>query len=332
MSRVYNVLTGTARSVPVPSVSVPDDGVWANSEEAPDEELPHEETPEQEAPYIEIGGPSGPIFFSPPSAAVASAIPAPAPSPASPPETRPEAARSYPRLVPATTAPAYLSVRFHEIDRGSRAHGDGPDSSLVTLHHPEHPVSGEYRVLRDEIRKQHPEAGPRVLLFSAAARESGTTTVLLNLAITLAQEDRTKVLILDANLNHPAVASKLGLRTTPGLCEVLAGQTPLAWALQPTPLASLQVLASGECIEPPDATFTRDYPRLLDQLRQWFDWILVDGGLWGDSPEPAATSSLADAVYLVARESDTQSAEFLTARTRVKDGGGRLRGYVVTRV
>jgi Mrp family chromosome partitioning ATPase len=326
MSRVYSVLTGAARPAVPPAVAVPDDGVWENSEAT-------------ESPYIEIGGPSGPIFFSPPSAAVAASIPAPAAAPVIPkpaPETKPEAPaggdRPFPRLAPATAAPAYLSVRFHDVARAPRQVGDGPDPSLVALHFPDHPVGGEYRVLRDEIRKQLPEATSRVLLFSAAAPEAGTSTVLLNLAITLAHDGKTKVLVADANLKRPAVAARLALKPAPGLCDVLAGQIPLAWALQPSPLPTLQVLAAGDATDATAAALGRDFPRLLSQLRQWFDWVLVDGGVWGESPDRDAASPSADAVYLVSREADATRPEFANVRGWVKELGGLLRGYVATRV
>src|SRR5207253_8076390 len=43
-----------------------------------------------------------------------------------------------------------------------------------------------------EIRKQLPDATSRVLHFTAAAQEAGTTTVLLNLAVTLAREGKAR--------------------------------------------------------------------------------------------------------------------------------------------
>jgi Mrp family chromosome partitioning ATPase len=322
MSRVYNVLTGATRpAAPTADIptDIPDEVVWEEGEETP---------------FIEIGGPAGPVFFSPHSASVSASIPpaATSPTPKAIPERKPEAAaepvRPFPRLAPATAAPAYLSVRFHEVGRGAR-HTGGPDPSIVALHFPEHPVSGEYRAVRDAIRRQLPEATSRVLIFSAAAQEAGTTTVLVNLAVTLAFDGREKVLVTDANLARPAAAARLALKPAPGLAEALAGRVPLAWALQPSPLPTLQVLATGEGT---GTALGRDFPKLLGQTRQWFDWVLVDGGVWGESPDRDAACPAADAVYLVTREADAARAEFTGLHGRVKDLGGLLRGYVATRV
>ena len=69
----------------------------------------------------------------------------------------------------------------------------------------------------------------------------------------------------------------------------------------------------------------------MAQLRQWFDWVLVDAGVWGVIPERDATCSAADAVYLVTRDADAERPEFTGLRTWVKQLGGPLRGYVATR-
>src|SRR5262245_16153122 len=149
MSRVFSAMTGTGSTRPA---------VVA--------EEPHEDerfvVEFEDAPFVEIGGPTGPIF---------STAPKPAPEPTA--KTEP---RAFPRIAapaaPVAAAPApapvvvpfgaearaaatYLSVRFHDVlPRAPGRTADGPDPGLVALHFPDHAVSGEYRTLRDEISRQ----------------------------------------------------------------------------------------------------------------------------------------------------------------------------------
>jgi Mrp family chromosome partitioning ATPase len=334
MSRVYSVMTGTSAVRPVA-------------------EEPREDEPfiveVEDAPFIEIGGPAGAVF-SPAASAP--------PKPTAEVKLKTESARSYPRIAspaaspiaaPALTpapAPApvaldptpatILSVRFHDVlPRAQGRLSDAPDPGLVALHFPEHPVSGEYRALRDEVSHQLTNATSRAITFTAATTEAGTTTVLLNLGITLAR-DGQRVLVIDANVNRPGVAAKLAIPASPGLAEVLSGQMPLPWAIQPTSVPSLQVLTAGSATDAASAASLgaavgNDLPKLVGQLRQWFDWVLIDAGVWGVVPERDATCSAADAVYLVTREADAERPEFTGLRTWVKQLGGALRGYVTTR-
>ena len=287
-----------------------------------------------ENPYVEIGGPTGTVFSR---GAVLEPVPRPEPIEPEPPPPAPRAeGRTFPRLA----TPLYLSVTFHDLSGKPRPRAavDGPDPGLVALHLPDHPVSGEYRVLRDELRAQLPDPTPRVLLFSAGAREAGTTTVLLNLAITLAREDAPRVLVVDANLpaadapHRDDVAERLAQPAGPGLAEVLAQQVPLPWALRPTAVPNLQVLAAGAMLPGVTAVIGEDLPKLIEQLRQWYDWVLIDGGVWGAEPERDAVCPSVDAVYLVSRASDVDRSEFAAVRGRVKELGGLLRGYITTRV
>lgn len=296
-------------------------------------------TAADDTPYVEVGDPAGAVFspgpavvkFPPLPAVAARTAPVAAPRPAPAPQPQqPAEARTFPRLA---ASPSYLSVSFHDLSGRVRTpdQADGPDPALVAFHLPDHPVSGEYRVLRDEVRAQFADHGPRVLFFTSAAGESGTTTVALNLAVTLARETAGRVLVVDANVTRPGVSRMMGLKSAPGLVEVLGHEVPLAWAAQPSALPNLQILAAGGNPASPPGGLADDLPRLAEQLRQWYDWVLIDAGVWGVLPDRDAACPAADAVYLVARESAVDRSEFAGLRGWVKELGGLLRGYVTTR-
>ena len=322
MSRMFTVLSSgsSPRAVAEPAAA------WA---------LPRVEAvaaPAEEIPFVEIGGPSGPVYSAglsviklPEVVKAAKTVIEPATVPL------PVVERTFPRLA----TPKYLSVTFHDLTGRKRneIEREGPDAGLVALHLPDHPISGEYRTLRDEVRAQLPEPIPRVLWFTAAAGEAGTTSVLLNLAITLAKESAPRVLVVDANSDRASIADKFALaKSAPGLAEVLAQKIPLAWAVQASTMPNLQILPAGVAMAATGATIGQDFPKLIEQLRQWYDWVLIDSGVWGAMPERDAVCSTADAIYLVSRESDVERAEFSGLRGWVKELGGLLRGYVATRV
>ncbi len=315
MSRMLNVLRDTAARTAEVAIAPAD----------PSDDFARDDT----APFVEVGGPLGPVYS--PALTV---VPKPT---AAPPPPKPEVA-AFPRLAdPAPVAPggpAYLSVTFHELTPRSpdAPRPDGPVPELVAFHLPDHPVSGEYRVLRDEVRRQLPDAAPHALLFTAAAAQAGTTTVVLNLAVTLALEARARVLVVDANVGRPAVAPRLALKDAPGLTDVLALKVPLAWALQPSVVPNLQILSAGSATPDAAVLLAEELPKFVPQLRQWFDWVLIDAGVWGELPERDAACPAADAVYLVTREPHVARPEFAGLRGWVKELGGVLRGYVATRL
>jgi Mrp family chromosome partitioning ATPase len=287
-----------------------------------------------DVPFVEVGGPEGVVTSIPLPAAPPDVIPVPRPAPPYEPEPDTELdhdPESEPLTIPAPDARA-LSVSFHLFPpTGLQLLPGGVSADVIVYHQPDHPISGEYRAIRDEIRRQYDVPGPRVLLFSAAAPVAGTTTVLLNFAVSLTRESGARVLVADANFDRPAVARRLGVPETPGLAEVLGQTVPLAWALQPTAVENLHVLAAGVPADGTPRAMVSDYPRLLAQLRKWFDWVLVDGGVWDEWLGQESAGPACDAVYLVTRQADIDRPEFAGLRASMNNAGGVLRGYVTTR-
>ena len=200
---------GDARSHALEVVSAPEpDHDWFAGDEA--------------VPFVEVGSSGEPALR------LVDAPAEPAPTTAPTPPTIP----SY-QHIDETLAPGLFTVRFRPVVAGVLP-GRGFGSELVALHDPDHPISEQYRLLLGEIALQLPSGPPRVLLCTGATAESGTTTVLLNLALTIARTESARVTVIDANIARPSLAEKLGLAAGPGLRDVLAGRTPLPWALQDT--------------------------------------------------------------------------------------------------
>ena len=263
-------------------------------------------------PFIEVGGPDG-VVTSLPNITKASAPVAETPPPAGP-----------------ESVIRALSVALHRFGLPGDDGGVESLTDLIVVHDPDHPVSREYGVVAAAIREQYPEPGHRQFLLTADAPASGTTTVLLNLAATLARDEATKVLVVDANFLRPAAAGRLGAAGAPGLAEVLDQTVPLTWAIQPTDVPRVHAMAAGRDV-PENPSSLTDLPRLMGQLGRWFDWVLVDAGVWAESIAADAIAPTADGVYVISREDAVDRTEFAGLRSAVETAGGRPRGYVTTR-
>ena len=108
------------------------------------------------------------------------------------------------------------------------------------------------RALLEHVRPAlaaRPGSGAVVVVTSAVDGE-GRTTCAINLALSMAMEVDTSVVLVEADVRRPQVLARLGLPAGAGLSELLADpQMPLARAIVPTSLPGLSVLPAGE----PDA-------------------------------------------------------------------------------
>jgi Mrp family chromosome partitioning ATPase len=243
------------------------------------------------------------------------------------------------RLPPPQPAPAALPippVEFRPPPESARLALTRPSlfaPELTAFHGPDEPAGERYRHLLGSLL---PAAGVRpgescpVLLFTAGEPGVGATTLVLNTAIAAAQQGTWRVIVVDANLRHPAVAGRLGLPPAPGLREVLTGAAPLDGALQPTVQQHLSVLTAGLAAPGPGPRFVAETMRsLLRHLRQRADLVFVDGPCWDGRPEVTTLAAAADAVYVVLPEDQAESPQADALLQSVPASGARLAGCVL---
>jgi Mrp family chromosome partitioning ATPase len=277
-----------------------------------------EEEPEnaEEIPYIEVGGPRPPL---------AAVMPAPAvlqPAPPAPPP---------PTLSPVVES-GLMTVRFRAVsaEQVGPLHTPSFAPELIAYHQPGHAISQQYKDLVTSLLTQAPTDEARVLFYTATSPGAGTTTVVLNTAITLARHNLRRVLVLDINLRRPAVASRLGLPDAPGLREVLSGRLSLEGATQQTAQPGLYVMGVGADVAGPARLAGEAMRSLLKQLREHFDFVMIDGPRWDGRPEVVALGCACDAVYLCLPEAEQNAPETVDLMQVIPEQGASLRGCILT--
>jgi protein-tyrosine kinase len=161
-------------------------------------------------------------------------------------------ATARPALAPAAFEgiPARQAFRgtFHPIDRRHLR-----EQCLIE---PEGPVTGlleEFRIVKRQLLLTAAESragrgsphGERILVCSAHPGE-GKTFCAVNLALSMAAEKDTEVLLVDADFAKPSVLSALGLPGGPGLMDALADPSvAVEDCIIGTDIAGLFVLPAG---------------------------------------------------------------------------------------
>lgn len=133
-----------------------------------------------------------------------------------------------------------------------------------------------YRRLRTNVLALSREPSSSTLLLTSAEPGEGKSTVVANLALTLAELGR-RVVVVDADLRHPMQQMIFSLPNKVGLCSVIAGQVPIREVLQESEHSGVWVLTSGPLPELPTELLTSPAMSvLIEQLEEEFDFILMD--------------------------------------------------------
>ncbi len=189
-----------------------------------------------------------------------------------------------------------------------------------------------FRLLRTNLQFIDLDQRARVLVVTSAVPGEGKTMTSTNLAVALAQTGRT-VLIIDADLRRPRVASTLGVDPAIGLTTALVGKTQIEDAIQVHEASGLHVLASGA--KPPNPTEilqSRVTHDLIRRLRQSYDMIIIDAPPLLPVADASVLTNLADGSILIVRHGQTTRDQVNEAVNRINQVGGRLYGVVVNMV
>src|SRR6185436_149336 len=151
---------------------------------------------------------------------------------------------------------------------------------LVSLLSPDSFATDQYRTLRHSIERLRRENGLRVLAMTSATPNDGKTVTTLNLAGALAQAPDARILVVDADLRRPSVASYLGLDLQPsrGLSDVLRDPAyTLDDVVQPLEGFNLSVVPAGAPQNAPyELLNSTRLENFLNEARERYDCVLVD--------------------------------------------------------
>ena len=134
----------------------------------------------------------------------------------------------------------------------------------------------DYRQLRTNLQFLSVDEPPKVIMVSSAIPSEGKTTVVVNLALALADMGR-KVTIVEADLRRPKVTRYMGMVGGAGLTNVLAGTAEVGEVLQQYGEGNLWVLAAGpHPPNPGELLASSQMSALVEKLRAENDYVLID--------------------------------------------------------
>jgi len=169
------------------------------------------------------------------------------------------------------------------------------------------------------------------MVASSLPRE-GKTSTALSLGIMQAKVGQN-VVIVDCDLRRPSVHKVLGLRSRPGLVEYLAGEVTLDQALAIDPASGATVLTAGApAADPPDVFASQQMRKLLGELADRFDLVVIDSAPTLAVSDTRILSRLVDKTVFVARWAKTRRETAANGLRQILDAGGDVAGVLLSMV
>jgi non-specific protein-tyrosine kinase len=187
-----------------------------------------------------------------------------------------------------------------------------------------------FRILRTNVNVFLNEMPAKTLLITSAEHGAGKSTVLVNLAVSMAQAGR-KVVMVDSNFRDPSLHELFGISNDWGLSTMITRPSRVSSSTQlvKTKYSGLRILASGPLPPNPGERISSIQMRkLIAELRLQADLVFFDSPAILAVADAAAVATMVDGVMLVAARGETTERGVHKTLQQLDTVGAKLMGVI----
>ena len=160
----------------------------------------------------------------------------------------------------------------------------------------------------------------------------GTTTISINVAISLAMSG-LKTILIDGDLRKDGKYKRLSDTVEQGLSDVLRGNLDLASAICATNYQTLDYLPSGIADDNPvGILYSPNLNKVIASLAGYYDFVIFDLPSANAAIDSNILASKVDAVVLVAKQHSTTTMQIKNAKKELDKIAANLVGIVFNNV
>ena len=176
------------------------------------------------------------------------------------------------------------------------------DALVVNIMQPREAPAEEFRTLRTRLNHLQSSQPLHTLVITSASPAEGKSFTAANLAISQAQLAGKRVLLADFDFRRPTVNSTFQLPGQLGLTDYLTGKASLSDILYQIAETNLFILPAGGAVPNPLELLNLAQCRtLIDDLRNHFDWVILDSPPLLFAADGNLLSTMCDGTILVVR-------------------------------
>lgn len=191
-------------------------------------------------------------------------------------------------------------------------------------------IAEAFRKLRTNLQFISVDNPPRVIVATSSAPSEGKTTTAINIALALAENEHNVVLV-EADMRKPSLAKYLDVVGSVGFSNVLSGMAELSEVLQGTRYPRLTVLTAGPIPpNPSELLGSQAASTVLNELREQFDYVIIDTPPLLAVTDAAVLAPKADGVILMCRFGETKRDQLAHAVASLNSVGANILGTVFT--
>ena len=193
-------------------------------------------------------------------------------------------------------------------------------------------VQEAYKTLRTNLNFSLTNDGCKAICLTSGMASEGKSTTILNLAISFAMTGN-RVLLVDADMRRPSLSRLLIEKASPGLSNVLSGQSTIENSIRKNIRPQLDVLLSGDVPPNPlELLGSHRMEQMMTWLKAHYDYILFDTPPVTIVSDACVVATHTDGVLFLVRQNDTDRNTVVQGVKQLELSNAKLLGFVMNGV
>jgi len=180
------------------------------------------------------------------------------------------------------------------------------------------PFAESFRTLRTNLQFSKKENSATTILVTSTIAGEGKTTTVANL-VTMLDMARYKTVVINLDLRKPTLHKFFSVDNSIGISTYLNGNHSLKEITRATEFANLDIITSGPITEnPSELILSKKLPELIEQLREMYDYIIIDSAPIGIVTDTKTIMKYTDLNLIIVRENYAKKEFISTLEDMIK--------------
>lgn len=172
-------------------------------------------------------------------------------------------------------------------------------------------IKESYKKARTNIAYSIVKKGCKMVSLTSSSKSEGKTITAVNIAIALAQQVDTRVLIIDCDLRRPRIQSVLEIPVDKGITNYLNFECEVSDIVYTSKLDNLDAICCGTIPPNPSELLSSDNMKeLIKELSKQYDYIIFDTPPIGVVIDALPIIKQTDGVVVIVRDNVTDIRDY----------------------
>lgn len=206
---------------------------------------------------------------------------------------------------------------------------------LIVKTRPKSVFSEDIRTIRTNLDFSLSEYDKKVIMITSSLPAEGKSFISSNLATAISQNGN-RVLVVDCDLRRGRLHKMFEVSNAQGLSNLISKYTKdidVKEFVKKTDISKLYVLPRG--VIPPNPSELLSSSRfnsIIEDLKQYFDYIILDSAPVNGLPDALILSNVADRVVIVSKYGETSIDALADTKKALENVSANIAGVIVNRI